>query len=56
MAEFDGPGETERAEALLRERMKPGDTARKSAAYLVRRGFDDEVVQTVIERVYDRFD
>lgn len=49
---FDDVAEAERAEALLRSRLKPDDPVRKSAAYLARRGFDDEVVRTVIERVH----
>jgi len=56
LADFDEPSETERAEQLLRNRMKPTDSPQKSAAFLVRRGFDEEVVRTVVERVYDDFE
>lgn len=56
LAEFDEPSETERAETLLKKKMKPHDTAQKSASFLARKGFDEEVVRTVIERVYDQFE
>ena len=56
IAEFDGPDEADRAETLLRRRMKPEDTPQKSASFLARKGFDEDAVQTVIERVYDRFE
>ena len=55
-AEFDVPRETERAEKLLNKRIKPGDSAEKSASFLARKGFEEEVVRTVIERVYEQFE
>lgn len=56
LAEFDGPSETERAEKLLKQRKKPDDSAEKSASFLTRKGFEEEVVRTVIERIYDQFE
>ena len=48
--------ETERAEAIFQQTRKPLDTPAKAAARLARKGFDEDIVRTVIERHFPEFD
>jgi len=52
LTDLESQSELERAESLLKKRYSPGDSLQRSGSFLIRKGFEEDVVNSAIERVH----